>query len=89
MNCPCCDNKLTVYAVVGTGEFAAYCGFGKCQSIKANVGAFGKTEAEAASNLVDLLEKDPDWKDEAQPEPENAAEIDKADNEIRNQLNER
>jgi hypothetical protein len=44
--------------------YIAWCAFGPCESNKANDGATGKTELEAQQNLIKLLEKNPDWKNE-------------------------
>lgn len=78
MNCPACGKKILTGFEMAENEYVAWCGHGPCPSIKANVGAFGKTEQQAIDNLIAALEKKPDWSDE-QSEDLDAAAIDAAD----------
>ena len=64
MNCPSCNTKLNVGFEMAQNQFVAWCGNGPCKSIKANDGAFGKSEHEAVSKLIKSLEEKPDWNEE-------------------------
>lgn len=61
MNCPACGKKLSTGFEMDRNEFVAWCAHGPCPSTKANDGATGKTEQQAMDNLIEILEKNPDW----------------------------
>lgn len=78
MICPCCQHPLHVGFELAENAFIAWCGYGPCSSMKANDGAFGRSEEQAMLNLVSKLNKNPDWSTDRPEEPD-AAMLDDAD----------